>query len=215
MHRASTATGRRKTGVAPHGRSLGLSSHCGRPRRDDDRSVTSLYSSLTPEEMAANAANVARARAREEHRREALAARGLLLADLPWLDRAPMPEASIWRPLIDLAVQLTGPLHAWFWGGAVPTDSKRLVVPAGTRLARPVVVVHGPPVGAYVCEPVPEDGRDDEPWWGFRLQAPVGVLGVGALLEMRPIHAAVMVPDGHHAIGNARLTARAALAVDA
>jgi hypothetical protein len=88
------------------------------------------------------------------------------------------------------------------------------VVPAGTALDRPFVVVHGPPVGAYVCEPVPEDGRDDTPWWDFRLQAPVGALRAGAVIEMWPMNSAVIVPDGHHAIGDHTLTARACPALN-
>jgi hypothetical protein len=171
-----------------------------------------LYRPPTPEEMAAN---VARVHAVEAHRREARAARDLLLADLPWLGGAPFPDTLTWRPLVDLAVQPTGPLHAWFWGGNIPSDGKRLILPAHAPLVRPVVVVHGPPVGAYVCEPVPEDGRDDAPWWDFRLQAPVGALLAGAVIEMWPGHSAVIVPDGHHAIGDPVLTARAVLALDA
>jgi hypothetical protein len=59
-------------------------------------------------------------------------------------------------------------------------------LPAGTRFQPPRHVIHGPPVGAYVCEPVPEDGSDDEPWLAFEMIDGFGPLELGAILEMRP-----------------------------
>lgn len=171
-----------------------------------------MYQRRTPEEEAATRAVAVE---REAHRRAARAARAVLLADLPWLAGVAFPAAATWRPLIDLVVQPTGPLHAWYWGGNIPSDADRLVIAAGTALERPTVVVHGPPVGAYVCEPVPDDDRDDEPWWRFRLLAPAGSLEAGAAIEMRPGDGAAFVPDGHPALRDQDLIARATLSLDA
>ena len=169
------------------------------------------FAPMTPDEAAANRA---RAVLREAHRREAQTARAALATEMPWLDDSAFPEAAVWRPIIDLVVQPTGPRHAWYWGGSVP-DGRPMTIPAGTALGPPAVDRHGPPVGAYVCSTPPDDGRDDEPWWGFRPPSAIGLLEAEAVIEMRPGHGVVIVPDGHRALVDPALAALAVLALDA
>jgi hypothetical protein len=62
-------------------------------------------------------------------------------------------------------------LGAPAYGNGIPVAAPRHPWPSGR---------------AYVCEPVPDDGRDDEPWLVFEMTDPTGPFEPGAILEMRP-----------------------------
>ena len=94
----------------------------------------------------------------------------------------------MWQSLTDVWVQVIRPRFGWIWvQNAMPHGYQTWIrIPAGTRFMPPNHIVHGPPVGAYVCDWPPEDGSDDEPWLSFEMIDGFGPLVPGAIIEMRP-----------------------------
>lgn len=102
-----------------------------------------------------------------------------------------------WRSLSEMWVQVVSPRFGWVWAqNAMHHDYQRWVrLPTGTRFLPPRRVVHGPPVGAYVCEPVPTDGSDAEPWLAFEMVHGFAPLEPGAVVEMRPPETRLLAPS--------------------
>ena len=95
---------------------------------------------------------------------------------------------QLWQASQDLWVNVVSPTFGQIWVAYYRHDGVRdpRLVPAGTRFSPPQTVRRSPPVGAYPCQPDPDDGSDVEDWLHFTLLEPAGAMAVGAVVECRP-----------------------------
>jgi hypothetical protein len=94
---------------------------------------------------------------------------------------------EVWQATRDLWVQVVSPRYGQLWTAEYVHGSFKdpRKVPSGTRLSPPVVARSGPPVGAYPCQPPPDDDRDVEDWLDFTLLEAAGSMEAGATIRVR------------------------------